>query len=144
MEIKKVHYPYEPDTEGENEWFRFGHSENAVRIDDAQVEEWVNECIESVKKQLENGIESPYQFQASGDTIVIVFYSQDVPEDVFADENYFNVIVAKNYEEGNFFIENLKKPVNNKIKISDKEINLGVGKFRIGDYEIEIKERRDF
>lgn len=144
MEIKKVHYPFHKNSDGENDWYKFGETEGAVKISNTQIENWVNECIISVKKQLENGIESPYQFHASGDTIVIAFYSQDVPEDVFADENYFNVIVAKNYEEGSFFIEDLKR---NDIKDLFNEINnneqLKVGKFNIGNYEIEIKERCD-
>ena len=76
----------------------------AVNIDNEQITEWINSCIESVKKQLENNVESPYAFRASGDTIVICFYSQDIDDNVFDDNNYFSVIVAKNYESADFFI----------------------------------------
>ena len=74
MEIRKVKYPYEVDSEQNNMWYKFGQSDGAVKIDDGQIEEWVNDCIKSVKTQLENGIESPYSFCASGDTIVICFF----------------------------------------------------------------------
>lgn len=102
MEIKKIKYPSE-------EFYQFGKSEGAVTIGDYEIEKWVNKCVNDVKQQLENGIESPYSYVASGDTMVIVFYSQDCQDDVFDDSNFFEVIVAKNYEEGEFFIQDVKK-----------------------------------
>lgn len=101
MEFQRIKYPNE-------EFYRFGESENAVCVPNDVIEQWINEGIESVKQQLINGVESPYSMHASGDTIVIVFFSQDCEEDVFDDVNYFEVIVAKDYEEGSFFIENIK------------------------------------
>ena len=104
MEIRKVKYPYDKNIDGENDWYKFGQSEGAVKISDERIEKWVNDSINYVKEQLENGVKSPYSYTASGDTMVICFYSQDCEENVFDDDNYFVVIVAKNYEEGNFFI----------------------------------------
>lgn len=111
MEIKKIKYP-------SDDFYKFGISDYAVDIDDEQIEEWVNECVESVKKQLENEVESPYAFRASGNTMVICFFSQDIEEDVFDDSNYFSVVVAKNYESADLFIEDIKKDK------KDKEIAL--------------------
>lgn len=110
MEIKKIKYPSE-------EFYKFGINEFAVNIDDEQITEWINSCVESVKNQLENKVESPYAFRASGDTIVICFYSQDIEDNVFDDDNYFSVIVAKNYESADFFIGDIKK------REKDEEIN---------------------
>lgn len=107
MEIRKIEYPYEPDSEHDNVWYKFGQSDGAVSVDNNRIENWINECVQSVKQQLENGIESPYSFCASGDTIVICFYSQDAQE-IFDENNYFSVIVAKNYEQGDFFINDIK------------------------------------
>lgn len=122
MEIKKIKYPYH--YEDYNAWYKFGDSEGAVHIRDSEVEEWVNSAIQSVKTQLENGIDHPYSFQASGDTIVWCFFSQDVEENVFDDDNYFVVIVARNYEEGNFFVKDIKENNNNENEIEEikKEI----------------------
>lgn len=111
MEIKKIKYP-------SDDFYKFGISDYAVDIDDEQIEEWVNECVESVKEQLENEVESPYAFRASGNTMVICFFSQDIEDDVFNDSNYFSVIVAKNYESADLFIEDIKKGE------KDKEIAL--------------------
>ena len=111
MEIKKIKYP-------SDDFYKFGTSDYAVDIDDEQIEEWVNECVESVKEQLENEVESPYAFRASGNTMVICFFSQDIEDDVFNDSNYFSVIVAKNYESADLFIEDIKKGE------KDKEIAL--------------------
>lgn len=111
MEIKKIKYP-------SDDFYKFGTSDYAVDIDDEQIEEWVNECVESVKEQLENEVESPYAFRASGNTMVICFFSQDIEEDVFDDSNYFSVVVAKNYESADLFIEDIKKDK------KDKEIAL--------------------
>lgn len=111
MEIKKIKYP-------SDDFYKFGMSDYAVDIDDEQIEEWVNECVESVKEQLENEVESPYAFRASGNTMVICFFSQDIEEDVFDDSNYFSVVVAKNYESADLFIEDIKKDK------KDKEIAL--------------------
>lgn len=111
MEIKKIKYP-------SDDFYKFGISDYAVDIDDEQIEEWVNECVESVKEQLENEVESPYAFRASGNTMVICFFSQDIEEDVFDDSNYFSVVVAKNYESADLFIEDIKKDK------KDKEIAL--------------------
>ena len=111
MEIKKIKYP-------SDDFYKFGISDYAVDIDDERIEEWVNECVESVKEQLENEVESPYAFRASGNTMVICFFSQDIEDDVFNDGNYFSVIVAKNYESADLFIEDIKKDK------KDKEIAL--------------------
>lgn len=111
MEINRINYP-------SDDFYKFGESHYAVDIDDEQIEEWVNECVISVKEQLEDGIESPYAFRASGNTMVICFFSQDIEDDVFNDSNYFSVIVAKNYESADLFIEDIKKDK------KDKEIAL--------------------
>lgn len=136
MEIRKIKYPYDADSEGENEWYKFGSSDGAVNVEDERVEEWVNDCINSVKEQLENGIESPYAFTASGNTMVICFYSQDCQDDVFDDDNYFVVVVAKNYEEGNFFISDIKK----KEKKEYKEDRLKVLQAKIDELQAELCE----
>lgn len=126
MEIRKIRYPYEPDSEHNNMWYKFGQLDGTVNIDNNKVENWINECVQSVKQQLENGIESPYSFCASGDTIVICFYSQDAQE-IFDENNYFSVIVAKNYEQGDFFISDLKIESTNgektKCEIGDITLN---------------------
>ena len=126
MEIRKIKYPYEPDSEHDNMWYKFGQSDGAVNINNNKIENWINECVQSVKQQLENGIESPYSFCASGDTMVICFYSQDAQE-VFDDNNYFSIIVAKNYEQGDFFISDLKIEGSNgestKCEIGDITLN---------------------
>ncbi len=126
MEIRKIKYPYEPDSEHDNVWYKFGQSDGAVSVNNNRIENWINECVQSVKRQLENGIESPYSFCASGDTMVICFYSQDAQE-VFDDNNYFSIIVAKNYEQGDFFISDLKiegsNGENTKCKIGDITLN---------------------
>ena len=126
MEIRKIKYPYEPDSEHDNMWYKFGQLDGTVNIDNNKIENWINECVQSVKQQLENGIESPYSFCASGDTIVICFYSQDAQE-IFDENNYFSVIVAKNYERGDFFISDLKIESTNgektKCEIGDITLN---------------------
>lgn len=126
MEIRKIRYPYEPDSEYDNMWYKFGQLDGTVNIDNNKIENWINECVQSVKQQLENGIESPYSFCASGDTIVICFYSQDAQE-IFDENNYFSVIVAKNYEQGDFFISDLKIESTNgektKCEIGDITLN---------------------
>lgn len=126
MEIRKIKYPYEPDSEHDNMWYKFGQLDGTVNIDNNKIENWINECVQSVKQQLENGIESPYSFCASGDTIVICFYSQDAQE-IFDENNYFSVIVAKNYEQGDFFISDLKiegtNGENTKCEIGDITLN---------------------
>ena len=137
MEIRKVKYPYEVDSEQNNIWYKFGQSDGAVKIDDGQIEEWVNDCIKSVKTQLENGIESPYSFCASGDTIVICFFSQDVQDNVFDDDNYISVIVAKNYEQGDFFISDLKDEGSN-----EKNVSCEIGDITLNDI-IEAVENRE-
>ena len=136
MEIRKVKYPYDKNIDGENDWYKFGQSEGAVKISDERIEKWVNDSINCVKEQLENGVKSPYSYTASGDTIVICFYSQDCEEDVFDDDNYFVVIVAKNYEEGNFFISDLKK----KEEVEYKEDKLKVLQARIDELQAELLE----
>ena len=93
MEIKRIQYP-------SDEFYKFGASKDAGIIKDSEIEGWINECVESVKRQLENGVESPYAFQACGNSIVICFFSQEVEDNVFDGNNFFSVIVAKNYEEG--------------------------------------------
>lgn len=137
MEIRKVKYPYEMDSEQNNMWYKFGQSDGAVRIDDEQIDEWVNDCIQRVKIQLENGIETPYSFCASGDTIVICFYSQDVQDNVFDDDNYFSVIVAKNYEQGDFFISDLKDEGSN-----EKNVSCEIGDITLNDI-IEAVENKE-
>ncbi len=144
MEIRKVKYPYDKNIDGENDWYKFGQSEGAVKISDERIEKWVNDSINYVKEQLENGVKSPYSYTASGDTMVICFYSQDCEENVFDDDNYFVVIVAKNYEEGNFFISDLKK----KEEVEYKEDKLKVLQARIDELQAELLEemtkRKDF
>lgn len=137
MEIRKVKYPYEMDSEQNNMWYKFGQSDGAVKIDDEQIDEWVNDCIQRVKIQLESGIESPYSFCASGDTIVICFYSQDVQDNVFDDDNYFSVIVAKNYEQRDFFISDLKDEGSN-----EKNVSCEIGDITLNDI-IEAVENKE-
>lgn len=137
MEIRKIKYPYEPDSEHDNVWYKFGQSDGAVSVDNNRIENWINECAQSVKRQLENGIESPYSFCASGDTIVICFYSQDMQEEIFDDDNYFSIIVAKNYEQGDFFISDLKIEGSNK-----KNVNYEIGDITLNDI-IEAVENKE-
>ena len=149
MEIRKIKYPYEPDSEYDNVWYRFGQSDGAVSVDNNRIENWINECVQSVKRQLENGIESPYSFCASGDTMVICFYSQDAQE-VFDDNNYFSIIVAKNYEQGDFFISDLKVESTNgestKCEIGDITLNDIIEAvenretIKLKGYEIDIRK----
>ena len=149
MEIRKIKYPYEPDSEYDNVWYRFGQSDGAVSVDNNRIENWINECVQSVKQQLENGIESPYSFCASGDTIVICFYSQDSQE-IFDENNYFSVIVAKNYEQGDFFISDLKvestSGENTKCEIGDITLNDIIEAvenretIKLKGYEIDIRK----
>ena len=149
MEIRKIKYPYEPDSEHDNMWYKFGQSYGAVNINNNKIENWINECVQSVKQQLENGIESPYSFCASGDTMVICFYSQDAQE-VFDDNNYFSIIVAKNYEQGDFFISDLKIEDSNgestKCEIGDITLNDIIEAvehretIKLKGYEIDIRK----
>lgn len=149
MEIRKIKYPYEPDSEHDNMWYKFGQSDGAVNINNNKIENWINECVQSVKQQLENGIESPYSFCASGDTMVICFYSQDAQE-VFDDNNYFSIIVAKNYEQGDFFISDLKIEGSNgestKCEIGDITLNDIIEAvenretIKLKGYEIDIRK----
>ena len=149
MEIRKIRYPYEPDSEHNNMWYKFGQLDGTVNIDNNKIENWINECVQSVKQQLENGIESPYSFCASGDTMVICFYSQDAQE-VFDDNNYFSIIVAKNYEQGDFFISDLKiegsNGENTKCEIGDITLNDIIEAvenretIKLKGYEIDIRK----
>ena len=149
MEIRKIKYPYEPDSEHDNMWYKFGQSDGAVNVSNNRIENWINECVQSVKRQLENGIESPYSFCASGDTMVICFYSQDAQE-VFDDNNYFSIIVAKNYEQGDFFISDLKIEGSNgesaKCEIGDITLNDIIEAvenretIKLKGYEIDIRK----
>ena len=149
MEIRKIKYPYEPDSEHDNVWYKFGQSDGAVNINNNKIENWINECVQSVKQQLENGIESPYSFCASGDTMVICFYSQDAQE-VFDDNNYFSIIVARNYEQGDFFISDLKIEGSNgestKCEIGDITLNDIIEAvenretIKLKGYEIDIRK----
>ena len=149
MEIRKIKYPYEPDSEHDNMWYKFGQLDGTVNVDNNRIENWINECVQSVKRQLENGIESPYSFCASGDTMVICFYSQDAQE-VFDDNNYFSIIIARNYEQGDFFISDLKIEDSNgestKCEIGDITLNDIIEavenreKIRLKGYEIDIRK----
>lgn len=149
MEIRKIKYPYEPDSEHDNMWYKFGQSDGAVNVSNNRIENWINECVQSVKQQLENGIESPYSFCASGDTMVICFYSQDAQE-VFDDNNYFSIIVARNYEQGDFFISDLKIEGSNgesaKCEIGDITLNDIIEAvenretIKLKGYEIDIRK----
>ena len=149
MEIRKIKYPYEPDSEHDNMWYKFGQSDGAVNINNNKIENWINECVQSVKQQLENGIESPYSFCASGDTMVICFYSQDAQE-VFDDNNYFSIIIARNYEQGDFFISDLKiegsNGENTKCEIGDITLNDIIEAvenretIKLKGYEIDIRK----
>ena len=149
MEIRKIKYPYEPDSEHDNVWYKFGQSDGAVSVDNNRIENRINECVQSVKRQLENGIESPYSFCASGDTMVICFYSQDAQE-VFDDNNYFSIIVARNYEQGDFFISDLKiegsNGENTKCEIGDITLNDIIEAvenretIKLKGYEIDIRK----
>ena len=114
MIFRRVKYPYDRNADCDNNWFTFGKSSEAVKIQDDEIEERVNTVINNIKNQLEHGVEAPFSFVASGDTIVIGFFSQDCEDDVFDDDNYFTVVVAKNYEEGTFFIDELKKEEDDK------------------------------
>ena len=130
-------------------WYKFGQSDGAVSVDNNRIENWLNECVQSVKQHLENGIESPYSFCASGDTMVICFYSQDAQE-VFDDNNYFSIIVAKNYEQGDFFISDLKiegsNGENTKCEIGDITLNDIIEAvenretIKLKGYEIDIRK----
>lgn len=128
VKIKRVNYPSE-------DFYRFGQSEGAVRVPDDVIEEWINEGVNNVKTQLENGVESPYSYSASGDTMVMVFYSQDCEDDVFDDDNYFEVIIAKNYEEGSFFISDIKQD-------KYKEDKLKMLQNQIDDLQAQLLEER--
>ena len=149
MEIRKIKYPYEPDSEHDNMWYKFGQLDGTVNVDNNKIENWINECVQSVKRQLENGIESPYSFCASGDTMVICFYSQDAQE-VFDDNNYFSIIVARNYEQGDFFISDLKiegsNGENTKCEIGDITLNDIIEAvenretIKLKGYEIDIRK----
>ena len=149
MEIRKIKDPYEPDSEHDNVWYKFGQSDGAVSVDNNRIENWINECVQSVKRQLENGIESPYSFCASGDTMVICLYSQDAQE-VFDDNNYFSIIVARNYEQGDFFISDLKIEGSNgestKCEIGDITLNDIIEAvenretIKLKGYEIDIRK----
>ena len=149
MEIRKIKYPYEPDSEHDNMWYKFGQLDGTVNVDNNRIENWINECVQSVKQQLENGIESPYSFCASGDTMVICFYSQDAQE-VFDDNNYFSIIVAKNYEQGAFFISDLiiegSNGENTKCEIGDITLNDIIEAvenretIKLKGYEIDIRK----
>ena len=37
MEIRKIKYPYEPDSEYNNVWYRFGQSDGAVSVDNNRI-----------------------------------------------------------------------------------------------------------
>ena len=149
MEIRKIKYPYEPDSEHDNMWYKFGQLDGTVNVDNNRIEKWINECVQSVKRQLENGIESPYSFCASGDIMVICFYSQDTQE-VFDDNNYFSIIVARNYEQGDFFISDLKiegsNGENTKCEIGDITLNDIIEAvenretIKLKGYEIDIRK----
>lgn len=133
MEIKRIKYP------SLESFYKFGINEGAVTIEDEEIEDWINEVVDNVKKDLENGERNPYSFVASGNTMVFCFYSQDCESEVFADENYFTVIIAKQYEEGTFTIEDLKKEktINDIIKNISGETSV----FDLGDYEISIRKK---
>lgn len=144
MEIERIKYP-------SKEFYKYGEEDGAVRVDDKRIEEWINDSIQSVKTQLENGVESPYSFVASGDSIVICFYSMDVDENTFDDENYFSVIVARGYEQGDFFIGDIKKDkkqqvtyLDNDMTLSDFIDSLGEDKvIRVGKHTIRIESDDD-
>lgn len=144
MELRKVSYPYEDDCEGDNIWYHFGQSEGAVNIKDEDIEEWVNEVINSVKEQLENGIESPYSFRASGNTMVIGFFNQYDDTNWKDADNEFTILVCKNYKQADLSIRELiKKKMTKKdyanITLKDLEElskekrtpNLKIGKFTV-------------
>ena len=56
--------------------------------------------------------------------MVIVCYSQDCKDNIFDDNNYFIVIVARNYEEGNFFISDVKDDISNRITRIEEQIKV--------------------
>lgn len=145
MEIRKIYYPFDNNDGNldENIWYKFGQSVGAVDIKDFEIEKWINNCVQSVKRQLENGVESPHAFCASGNAIVICFYSKDIDEDVFNDSNYFSVIVAKNYEQGDFFISDIKddfpfESILKKMDKSDKDLTI-----TYNGYKINIRKAED-
>lgn len=117
INIKKIEYP-------SSEFYKFGVSDGALRVPDDVIEDWINQGVDSVKAQLENGEESPFTFYASGDSMVIVFYSQDCKDNMFDDNNYFIVIVARNYEEGDFFISDVKDDISNRITRIEEQIKV--------------------
>jgi hypothetical protein len=145
MELKKIKYPLN------EEFYHFGQSEGSVKIKDNEIEEWINECVKSVKSQLEDGIGSPYSYVASGDTIVICFFSADVQDDIFDDSNYFTVIVARDYESADLSIGDLKKTqmdsieemILKEILNSTKENNskYDISTYNFGDYEVTVKKK---
>ena len=81
--------------------------------------------------------------------MVICFYSQDAQE-VFDDNNYFSIIVAKNYEQGDFFISDLKIEGSNgestKCEIGDITLNDIIEAvenretIKLKGYEIDIRK----
>lgn len=134
MEIKRIKYPSE-------DFYKFGSGEDAVSILDDEIEDWVNQTVNQVKSQLENGVESPYAYVASGNTLVFCFYNQE-KDNVFDDDNSFEVIVAKNYEEASLFVSDIKDTLYEKMVAKleltgEEKIN-----FFDGDYEISIVRRK--
>ena len=139
MKIRKIIYP-------SNEFYEFGKSTNSVDISNEDIENWINEGIQNIIKQLKNKIESPYYVQASGNTIVIIFYFDE--GEVNGERNdYFEVIVAKNYKEGSFWIKDINDTGKNIEDMTIKELiqrsKNGENIFNVNGYDINIKERLD-
>ena len=144
MEFRKIKYPCDANEEVDNNWFTFGEDEGSVDINNQEIEIWANEVINDIKKQLENNVENPYSLRASGNTIVIGLFSQDIHDDVWNDNNYITIMVAKNYKQGDFFIGDLRKKNTNKEKDSFIKVELNNDydlQNLIKDFDIFIKRK---
>lgn len=128
MILKKVKYPSE-------DFYSF---ENGKKIDNECIEKWINEGIKKVQEQLEYGVEAPHYLCGSGDTVVMVFFSQDIEDNVFDDNNYFDIIVAKKYENFSPTIGELRD-INLEENILPNTKGLQIDKNKQYKYDVKIK-----
>jgi len=50
---------------------------NGQEIDEDTVNDWINEVLDMIKKQIEEGMESPFAAKSSGNTMVFAWISDD-------------------------------------------------------------------
>lgn len=79
--VKDAKYPYD--------YYTFGNSEDAYHISNDEINERVKECAKHINN---DGVDN--WSIASGDTLVRVFKEEE--------DGSLNVLVCKNYSEGNF------------------------------------------